>query len=231
MEKSIQEIAVIQTDFPEKFGLPRQSGLVEELEGRVVLHPQFAREEALRGLEDFSHIWLIWGFSEAKHWSLTVRPPRLGGNRRMGVFATRSPFRPNGLGLSAVRLLRVDAKAGILTVAGIDLMDGTPIYDIKPYLPYVDSYPDAVGGFGARVYENRLHVTMATQWRRLLSRQQCAALIRLLEQDPRPSYQDDPQRVYAFSFAGYTVRFRVAGSTLQVTELIPPADEPAGQCE
>lgn len=219
MTQSLTPIARIETDFPEKFGIPRQSGLIEELKGKIVMEPAFAREEAFRGLEEFSHIWLIWGFSQAKSWSYTVRPPRLGGNERKGVFATRSPFRPNGLGLSAVRLDRIDLSEMALYVSGADLMDQTPIYDIKPYLPFADSYPEAKDGFAGREKERGLQVEMDESWSRLLPKEKRAALIKVLEQDPRPSYQNDPEREYAFSFGGYTVRFTVADGIARVRQI------------
>lgn len=216
MEHVLQVIARMENDFPEKFGVPRQSGLIEELRGRIVLEHEFARPEALRGLEAFSRIWLIWGFSESKGWSPTVRPPRLGGNKRMGVFATRSPFRPNGLGLSSVRLDKVDVCAGVLYVSGADLMNGTPIYDIKPYLSYADSYPQAAGGFAEDVKGYCLQVVFEEQCRNILPPEKETALKKILEQDPRPSYQDDSARIYAFSFAGFTVKFAVHDLVLTV---------------
>ncbi|MBE7042809.1 MAG: tRNA (N6-threonylcarbamoyladenosine(37)-N6)-methyltransferase TrmO [Ruminococcaceae bacterium] len=205
-------IAKIENDFSEKFGIPRQSGLAKELKSKIVFEPEFAREEAIRGLEEFSHIWLIWGFSESKGWSPTVRPPRLGGNKRMGVFATRSPFRPNPLGLSAVKLEKVEL--GVLTVSGADLMNGTPIYDIKPYLPFADSYPDAWGGFAETVKDNQLKVLFEEEGN--LSEKQKRVLTEILEQDPRPSYQNDPHRTYAFSFADLTIKFSVCDGILTV---------------
>ena len=201
----LQVIARIENEFLEKFGLPRQSGLIDELTSRIYIEPEFAREEAFRGLEEFSHIWLIWGFSESEGWSPTVRPPRLGGNKRMGVFATRSPFRPNGLGLSAVRLEKIEP--GVLTVRGADLMSGTPIYDIKPYLPFADSYPNARGGFAEGVREYGLSVVFEDDGG--LTPEQKITLTKVLEQDPRPSYQDDPQRIYSFTFGSFTVQFTV----------------------
>ena len=215
-------IATIRSDFPTKFGIPRQSGLVEELRATVVFEPEYRSPDALRGLEDFSHLWLIWQFSEAVRdkWSPTVRPPRLGGNTRMGVFATRSPFRPNPIGLSCVRLegIRREPELGhVLEVSGADLMDGTPIYDIKPYIPYADCHPDAAGGFTAQTQFH--HLTMvcdAGLWARVPADQQ-AALQGVLENDPRPSYQHDPERVYGMEFAGLEVHFQVDGSTLTVT--------------
>ncbi len=211
----LQVIARIENDFLEKFGLPRQSGLIEELKSRIVFEKEFARVEMIRGLEEFSHIWLIWGFSESKGWSPTVRPPRLGGNKRMGVFATRSPFRPNGLGLSAVRLEQIEQ--GYVTVSGADLMNGTPIYDIKPYLPFSDSYPCAKGGFAQQVMDYRLKVVFEETGN--LSEEQKIALTKVLEQDPRPGYQDDPHRIYSFSFHRFTVKFRVEHGVAIVVEV------------
>lgn len=220
---TIRPIARIRTDFPEKFGIPRQAGLAETLRGEIVFEPEYRIEEALRGIEGFSHLWLIWGFSEnlERGWTPTVRPPRLGGNRRMGVFATRSPFRPNGLGLSCVRLLSVqkDERRGwILLVAGADMLDGTPIYDIKPYLPYADCISDAVGGFAPDA-DSRLEVNIPPALLDLLPEEKRDGFLSVLANDPRPHYQDDPNRVYGMSFAGFQVRFSVSNGTLQVTEL------------
>lgn len=211
-------IAVIRTDFPEKFGIPRQSGLVET-HGVIEFLPQYRDASAVRGLDGFSHIWLLWQFSEniQDGWSPTVRPPRLGGNKRMGVFATRSPFRPNPIGLSCVKLEKIDfdgENAPRLLVSGADLMDGTPIYDIKPYLPHADCIPTATGGFSAPLTEYRLKVEIAAHL-------QCGKreeLIKLLEQDPRPSYHND-EREYGMSFAGYEIKFHVKEDTLFVTEI------------
>ncbi len=220
----IQPIAHICSDFSEKFGIPRQSGLVEELTATVVFEPAYRDPSALRGLEGFSHLWLIWEFSQARResWSPTVRPPRLGGNVRLGVFATRSPFRPNPLGLSCVRLLEIrqDREQGpVLVVAGADLMDGTPIYDVKPYLPYADCKPDAVGGFAARPKGADLAVDCSPALLDRVPEDKRAALLAVLAQDPRPQYQDDPERVYGMAFAGLEVRFQVAGERLTVTEI------------
>lgn len=210
-------IAHIRTDFPTKFGIPRQSGVVEEAMGAVIFEPEYRNPDALRGLEGFSHLWLIWQFSAAVRdtWSPTVRPPRLGGNTRMGVFATRSPFRPNAIGLSCVKLVRVvpngpDGPA--IVVSGVDLMDGTPILDIKPYLPYADSHPDARGGFTDPIARKLLRVSAPEELREKFP----AGLLGVLENDPRPRYQDDPERVYGLSFGGWNVRFRVAGEELTV---------------
>ena len=220
----IQPIAHICSDFSEKFGIPRQSGLVEELTATVVFEPAYRDPSALRGLEGFSHLWLIWEFSQAlrESWSPTVRPPRPGGNVRLGVFATRPPFRPNPLGLSCVRLLEIrqDREQGpVLVVAGADLMDGTPIYDVKPYLPYADCKPDAVGGFAARPKGADLAVDCSPALLDRVPEDKRAALLAVLAQDPRPQYQDDPERVYGMAFAGLEVRFQVAGERLTVTEI------------
>ncbi|MBO5228235.1 MAG: tRNA (N6-threonylcarbamoyladenosine(37)-N6)-methyltransferase TrmO [Lachnospiraceae bacterium] len=214
-------IARIYTDFPEKFGIPRQSGLIEELKGRIVFEKKYRSVDAVRGLEDFSHIWLIWQFSEAvrdKGWSATVRPPLLGGNTRMGVFATRSPFRPNPIGLSCVKLERIEftEEGPVLIVAGADLMNGTPIYDIKPYLPYADSKPDAVGGFTENLAERRLEVEISEELLDKVPVDKREALIKVLEADPRPSYQSDPERVYGMSFAGLEIKFSVSEYVLHV---------------
>ena len=218
-------IAHIRSDFSEKFGIPRQSGLVEELTADVVFAPEFREPAALRGIGGFSHLWLIWEFSKARRegWSPTVRPPRLGGNQRMGVFATRSPFRPNPIGLSCVRLLEVrqDRALGpVLTVAGADLLDGTPIYDIKPYLPYADCKPDAVGGFAAQPKEAELTVDCSPALLDRVPEDQRAALLAVLAQDPRPQYQNDPARIYGMSFADVEVRFQVVEGRLMVTEIL-----------
>ncbi len=218
-------IAHIRSDFSEKFGIPRQSGLVEELTADVVFAPEFREPAALRGIGGFSHLWLIWEFSKARRegWSPTVRPPRLGGNQRMGVFATRSPFRPNPIGLSCVRLLEVrqDRALGpVLTVAGADLLDGTPIYDIKPYLPYADCKPDAVGGFASQPKEASLEVDCPPELLAVLPEDKRAALLAVLAQDPRPQYQNDPKRIYGMSFAGVEVRFQVVEGRLMVTEIL-----------
>lgn len=220
-EHSVKVIARIRSDFATKFGIPRQSGLVEELRATVVFEPEYRNADALRGIEGFSRIWLIWQFSKAvrQDWSPTVRPPRLGGNVRMGVFATRSPFRPNAIGLSCVRLLGVvqDGQLGpVLEVAGADLMDGTPIYDIKPYIPYADCHPDALGGFAPAKPEHLLEVVFPPEWLERVPPDRRAALKGVLANDPRPSYQHDETRVYGFTFAGLEVRFTVAGGTLTV---------------
>lgn len=220
----MKTIARIHTDLPTKFGLPRQSGLVEELEGIIIFEPEYRKPEALRGIDGFSHLWLIWEFSEAKRssWSPTVRPPRLGGNKRMGVFATRSPFRPNPIGLSCVKLLGVEKThdSGLaLRVGGADLMDGTPIYDIKPYLPVADMKPDATGGFATENEGYSVEVVITPEQLAAIPEKKREALKAILAQDPRPAYQDDPNRVYGFGFAGKEVRFRVENGVLYVTEI------------
>lgn len=221
---TLKEIAVIRTDFPEKFGIPRQSGLVEELRSTLVFHPEFRVPEALRGLEQYSHLWLIWEFSKAVRddWKPTVRPPRLGGNTRMGVFATRSPYRPNPLGLSCVRLEGIDFDAPdgpLLHLSGADLMDGTPIYDIKPYLPYVDCRPEASNGFALAQQKGVLSVEFPQELAEFVPEDRRGALISVLAQDPRPQYISDPERVYTMSFAGLEVSFTVDGSKLTVTDI------------
>ena len=217
----IHPIAVFRSPFKSKFGVPRQSGLVEDLQGRIVLLDAYADSESLRGLDDFDYLWLLWGFSANRHQSATfqptVRPPRLGGNERMGVFATRSPYRPNGLGLSSVRILAVEGTE--IIVAGADLMDGTPIYDIKPYLPYVDSHPEATGGFTTRNTGYELTVQDPDNLLASLPPRRAEALRGVLAQDPRPSYQHDPERVYGMAFGGYEVKFRVNEKNLTVTAL------------
>lgn len=218
-------IAHIRTDFTEKFGIPRQSGLIEELTGRIVFEPEYRTPEAFRGLEDFSHIWILWKFSKVKRktWAATVKPPRLGGNRRMGVFATRSPYRPNDIGLSSVKLTEIEwsEKLGpVLHVAGADLLDGTPIYDIKPYLPYTDSHPDAVAGFAGEVYAHALEVVFPETLLTMFPEGKRQAILEVLEQDPRPAYQHDPDRKYGVAFAGFDVRFFVSGNVLTVCEVV-----------
>lgn len=217
-------IARIHNDFKEKFGIPRQSGLSGELLSRIVFEPEYRNPEALRGIDGYSHLWLIWEFSQSvrEDWSPTVRPPRLGGNKRVGVFATRSPFRPNPIGLSSVRLEAVEqtkTEGTVLVVSGADLLDGTPIYDIKPYITYSDSHPDAVSGFAEPVREYHLNVDFCKE---LLSKVHISkqnALIKILEQDPRPSYQNDPDREYGMRFADYEIFFKVAEDTLTVTRV------------
>ena len=216
----MRPIAKIYTDFPEKFGLPRQSGIVKELCGKIVFEPAYRDISAVRGLEEYSHIWLLWQFSgfDGGDWSPTVRPPRLGGNTRLGVFATRSPFRPNALGLSCVKLLGIEKREGlgtVLRVAGADLMDGTPIYDIKPYIPYADCHPEASGGF-APDSGVRLTVKYAAGVQERVPEDKRAALTGVLANDPRPRYQHDSSRVYALEFAGLEVKFTVDGDVLTV---------------
>lgn len=217
-------IAHIHSDFPTKFGIPRQSGLIHELKATVIFEPEYRNPDALRGLEGYSHIWLIWQFSETarQEWTPTVRPPRLGGNTRMGVFASRSPFRPNPIGLSSVRLEQIvlqSPSGPILHVAGADLMDNTPIYDIKPYLPYVDSHPDATGGFALQSHEGFLQVNFPTKLLEQVLPDHRDALLAVLAQDPRPAYQTSPDRIYGMEYAGLEVRFTVTGHTLTVCEL------------
>lgn len=222
--RTIEPIAHIETDLPTKFGLPRQSGLVEDLTARIVFAPKYRDPVAFRGLEGYSHLWLIWGFSENRRdgWAATVKPPRLGGNTRMGVFATRSPYRPNALGLSSVKLtaIETDEQLGVvLRVAGADLMDGTPIYDIKPYLPYTDSHPNAAGGFAEAVFDHHLDVVFPQKLLAKIPEDKRGALIGILAQDPRPAYLDDPTRRYGFNYLTYDVRFTVDGSRLTVVEI------------
>ena len=222
----VNVIARMRSDFSTKFGIPRQSGLVESLRSTIVFEPEYRNADALRGLEDFSHLWIIWQFSEAvrTQWSPTVRPPRLGGNTRMGVFATRSPFRPNNLGLSSVKILGLEQTADLGTVihvAGADLMDGTPIFDIKPYIPYSDCHTDATGGFTDTAGEFLLDVTFPEVLLAKIpeSKRECA--IGVLSHDPRPSYQRKPDRVYGLNFAGFDIRFKVNGDSLTVLEVTP----------
>ena len=222
--RTIAPIAHIRCDLPTKFGVPRQSGLVAELTARIVFEPLDRDPVAFRGLEGYSHLWLIWGFSENTRdaWAATVKPPRLGGNRRMGVFATRSPYRPNALGLSSVKLEGIDRdeKLGIvLRVSGADLMDGTPIYDIKPYLAYTDSHPAATGGFADAVSDYALKVDFPPALLKKIPEDKREALLGILAQDPRPAYIDDPTRRYGFNYLCYDVRFTVAGNTLTVVEI------------
>ena len=217
-------IAHIHTDFPTKFGIPRQSGIIETLKGRIVFEPEYRNAEAVRGLEEFSHIWLLWEFSEAVRdsWSPTVRPPRLGGNVRKGVFATRSPFRPNPIGLSCVKLdkIEIDPKLGpVLHVLGADLMDGTPIYDIKPYIAYTDSHPEAISGFASKPAEYLLEVDFPDDLLQKVPEKQRNSLIDILAHDPRPQYHDDPERVYGMEFGKMEVKFKVNGTQISVVEL------------
>ena len=224
MNYTIKPIARMKSDFPTKFGIPRQSGLVDELRSTIVFEPEYRNEDALRGLEGFSHIWIIWQFSEAvqEEWSPTVRPPRLGGNQRMGVFATRSPFRPNALGLSCVRILSIEkteTQGTVICVAGADLMDGTPIFDIKPYVPYSDCHTDAAGGFTSSAAPFLLKVDIPNDLLQRVDTDKRDALIGVLSHDPRPSYQKDADRIYGLSFASYNIRFTVKENTLTVTEI------------
>ncbi len=221
-ESSIRPIARYRGDLGEKFGLPRQAGIVESLEGRIVFEPDFRNPEALRGIEGFSHLWLIWQFSEnlRQDWSPTVRPPRLGGNTRMGVFATRSPFRPNALGLSCVRLLGLEEtpEGRVLRVGGADLMDGTPIFDIKPYIPYADAHPEALSGFAPDAGAT-LELEFPAELEKKAPQDKRAALRGILANDPRPRYQHDPERVYGLKFAGQNIKFTVAGDRLTVKDV------------
>lgn len=223
---NIQVIARMHSDFATKFGIPRQSGLVEELRSTIVFEPEFRNADALRGIAGFSHLWIIWQFSEAVRtgWSPTVRPPRLGGNTRMGVFATRSPFRPNNIGLSCVKLLGVEETAEhgfVLHIGGADLMDGTPIFDIKPYVPYADAHPEAVGGFTDTADAFLLDVAFPDALLAILPADKRQAAISVLSHDPRPSYQRKPDRIYGLTFAGYDIRFTVEDSTLTVVAVDP----------
>ena len=220
----IQVIATMRSDFPTKFGIPRQSGLVEELESTIVFEPEFRNADALRGIEGFSHLWIIWQFSQAvrQEWSPTVRPPRLGGNTRIGVFATRSPFRPNNLGLSCVKLLGVEhteIDGTVLRVAGADLMNGTPIFDIKPYIPYSDSFSEAIGGFTDTADDFILEVDFPPYLLEILPESKRQAAIGVLSHDPRPSYQRKPDRIYGLTFAGFDIRFTVKDKLLSVCEV------------
>mgnify|MGYP001851138586 FL=1 len=220
----MKPIAKISCDFPDKFGIPRQSGLVDELEATIIFEPEYRDPNSLRGIEDWSHLWLIWQFSRNLRdgWSPTVRPPRLGGNRRVGVFATRSPFRPNPLGLSCVKLLQVvdtENHGRVLIVSGADLMDGTPIYDIKPYLRYTDSRPDASGGFADEVFDRSLDVSFPPELLAKLPENRQNAVVEILSMDPRPAVQDDPMRIYGMRFAGYEIKFTVDGRCLRVVSV------------
>ena len=225
----LKVIARIHTDFTTKFGIPRQSGLVSELMGEIVFEPAYRQKEALMGIEEYSHRWLLWEFSEAKreHWSATVCPPRLGGKVRKGVFATRSPFRPNSIGLSCVRLERVeeDENKGLkLIVSGADLMDGTPIFDIKPYLPYCDAHPEALGSFGQEHKDERITVEFPKELLERLPKGKQNAALEVLRQDPRAAYQKQPDYVYGMDFAGYDIRFRVRENVLRVVDVVKTND-------
>ncbi len=224
MDLHITPIAVIRTDFKEKFGIPRQSGRVDSLIGRIVFSPQYRHPDALRGIEEFSHLWLIFDFSKAhrSEWSPTVRPPRLGGNKRIGVFASRSPFRPNPIGLSCVRLIRVehtDKEGDVLIVSGADLLDGTPILDIKPYLPYADSHPDAKGSYGEALQNYRLSVEIPADLLTIIPPEKRQAVCDCLAEDPRPSYQADPDRVYSMRFDRLDIHFQVRQQCVFVTSI------------
>ena len=224
IKRELKVIAKIYTDFPEKFGIPRQSGIVKELEGEIVFEEEFRDASALKGLEGFSHLWLLWDFSEVndEKWRPTVRPPRLGGNKRLGVFATRSPFRPNPIGLSCVELTEIKKTADrgtLLIVKGADMLSGTPIIDIKPYLPFADSVPNATGGFAEEVKEDKLDVVFPENFKSIFPEKKLNSLIAVLKGDPRPAYQDDPNREYGFDFAGYCIRFKVQGNVLTVTNI------------
>lgn len=220
----IEPIARIRTAFPTKFGIPRQSGLVPELEGEIVFEPKYRDPDALRGIETFSHLWLIWGFSENERedFRALVRPPRLGGNEKRGVFATRSPFRPSNLGLSVVELVSVEKTKGhgtVLKVRGVDLMDGTPIYDIKPYLPYADAHPDARSGFACNPDEGLLDVVCSNELRTELGTD-AETIMQVLARDPRPAYHDDPERIYELDYGNWELRFKVAGDTLTLVSAV-----------
>lgn len=217
-------IATIKTDFPTKFGIPRQSGLVPELKGKIIFEPEYRDNSALRGIDGYSHLWILWKFSEAvtSKWSPTVRPPRLGGNKRMGVFATRSPFRPNPIGLSSVKLERIienTPDGTVLEVSGVDLMDGTPIFDIKPYIAYTDSHPDATGGFSKDVFLNNLEVYFQNDLSDKLDEDSLMALKQILANDPRPAYQNDEDRIYSFEYAECNIKFKVSRNKLIVIDI------------
>ena len=220
----MKEIAHIETDFSEKFGIPRQSGLVEETKARIIFEPEYRTWDAFKGLEEYSYIWIIWKFSKAirKNWSATVKPPRLGGNKRVGVFATRSPFRPNPIGLSSVKLERIEQDeilGTVLHVSGADLMNGTPIYDIKPYLAYTDSHPDAVGGFSDEVRDYKLSVNFPKELQEKYTPEFVTCVTKIIEQDPRPSYIEDEQRIYGVSYAGCNIRFKVVNTVATILEV------------
>lgn len=224
MEITMQPIATMRSDFPTKFGIPRQSGLVESLYSTIVFEHEYRNPDALRGLNEFSHLWILWQFSEAvrSEWSPTVRPPRLGGNTRIGVFATRSPFRPNHIGLSCVKLIGLEQTKDcgtVIHVSGADLMDGTPILDIKPYIPYSDAHPDALSGFTANADDFLLDVDFPAELLEKLPADKRSAAVNVLSHDPRPSYHSDPERVYGLPFAGFDIRFVVIGKKLNVIEV------------
>ena len=224
MDITVHPIAKMRSDFPTKFGIPRQSGLAENLRSTIVFEPHYRNADALRGLEGFSHLWIIWQFSEAvrNDWTPTVRPPRLGGNTRMGVFATRSPFRPNAIGLSCVKIVGLEETPNngtVIHVAGADLMDGTPILDIKPYIPYCDAHPEALGGFTTNAGDFLLKVEFPADLLEQLPKDKQDAALEVLSHDPRPSYQADSDRIYGLSFAGFDIRFQVENKTLYVKEV------------
>ncbi len=219
-------IAHIRTDFPDKFGIPRQSGLVKDLKGNIIFEPKYRNPDAIRGLEGFSHLWIIWGFSlldnDCEKWSPTVRPPRLGGNKRVGVFASRSPFRPNPIGLSCVKIEKIektDDYGTVICVSGVDMADNTPVYDIKPYLNYVDSIPDAADGFASETIDYMLDIDFPPQHKNKVPKEHLATLINVLKGDPRPSYIDDDERVYGMCFANLEVKFKVCGRVLTVCDV------------
>ena len=219
----LKVIAHMKTDFPAKFGIPRQSGLADT-KGEIIFEKEYANQDAFKGIEEYSHLWILWGFSECekKRWKPTVRPPRLGGNERRGVFATRSPFRPNPIGLSCVKLEQIEYEKNaevILKISGTDMMDGTPIYDIKPYLPYVDAKADAKGGFAEEKKNDYLEVEIPDEWMSKLSDEQAKVLKQVLSQDPRPSYQDDPERIYGMEYADFDIRFKVCDKRLIVCQI------------
>ena len=223
-EMLIRPIAHIHCDFKEKFGIPRQSGLIDSARAKIVFLPEYRNPDALRGLDGYTHLWLLWQFSEAvrSEWSPTVRPPRLGGNKRMGVFASRSPFRPNPIGLSSVKIVSIDlntSKGPIIEVAGADLLDGTPIYDIKPYLAYTDSHPDAASGFALTSDAPKLEVEISKELLEKIPIDLRQSAIDILAEDPRPGYQDDPSRIYTMQYATFEICFMVEGNTLTVTEI------------
>lgn len=223
-EQQLKTIATIRTDFPEKFGIPRQSGLVKGLKGKVIFEPEYRNQDAIRGIEEYSHLWLLWGFNKAirKNWSATVAPPRLGGQVRVGVFATRSPFRPNNIGLSSVKLesVEISGKLGpVLHVSGIDMLDGTPIYDIKPFLPYADNHPEAKGGFTAEVKKHVLQVHFPEELLNQVEEEERQNIIGILEQDPRTAYIHDEDRIWGITYGRYNIRFQVVGQDLTVYEI------------
>ena len=221
---SFEIIARVHTDFFEKFGIPRQSGLVKNLKGRIVFEPKYRDASALKGLDGFSHLWLIWKFSEAvcENWSPTVRPPRLGGNKRMGVFATRAPYRPNPIGLSSVKIEKTELSSPdgpIIEVSGADMLDGTPIYDIKPYIAYTDSHPEAIGGFSEDVFDNHLMVQENEKLKNIMPQDKYESLLQILSSDPRPGYKEDSDRFYGLKFAGYEIKFTVSNGVLKIVSI------------